>query len=128
MEVDGWNVASAELPELLLGPLDDPARVSHHLTPVGDHHRHGPLAGEFFDLAAARGHHVEEPGPDAEPAHLDDLGVVARHPQCLVRVVAGVAMWRARRLEGAPADVELHDTAPYYRLPPGCLPIGTLLR
>ena len=53
------------------------------------------------------GHQVHEARPDAEPADLDHLGVVAGHPQGLVGVVARVAA-RADRLEGAPADVELH--------------------
>ena len=58
------------------------------------------------------GRHVHEARPDAEPVDLDHLGVVARVAERLVGVVARMPT-RARRLEGPPADVELHRPGAY---------------
>src|SRR6185503_6885856 len=75
--------------------------VGHHDVLVGDQHGHGPLAGELLDLAAAARHQVEEARPDPEAADLDHVRIVARHPECLIGVVARVIVRGARRLEGA---------------------------
>ena len=49
-----------------LRPLGDPVRVPDQLAVIGDQHRDGALPGELLDLPAPLGHHVHQPGPDAE--------------------------------------------------------------
>src|SRR5215210_1159962 len=91
---------------MLVCPGDDVLRVGDDLPVVGHEHRDSGLPGEALGLATTVGE-VERVGEERQPVGLDDLRLVSRIAQRLVRVLARMPA-RARAREEAPADVELH--------------------